>query len=629
MALAKKQLRSFRLGRVNVRKEARRQARLRSSLERPLLKKLETVIRKSVRTAASSIESNTYEPLVVESQLREEGIAVLSNHIRKVYQAVFQQNEERYEDLTKAETMSVFGRNVDIERLSRAYLQDRELVLANVFSNISEQIDRIIGEGFLEDGLSQREIADRIRQKAPQISKSRAALITRTETHSAVGHAQHAYHEVLRDSIGVNMSKRWVSTADGRTRSAHAAANGQIVEMDEDFLVGGARMRFTGDPRGGARNVINCRCTVVYVNDEDMEDAIDTAKPYDAPSGEDYVPKLVGFRLGKTQGSKSTIKRSQDGGGEKARKRLQANFKDAAKQWGVANEAHTTESSYGRQYDKTGLMFRFSGRTEKQIGAFNITKNKLKKVGYTDEQADIFLQAVDEAIQDCNELAKKFKIPPLRGTSGIRGRAEADMGDGIIGLSPKVMKRHLDTEDVFGNRIAADDLSDKLKDGRNFDRGKYAKIYPKNPQVIGDIDSDVRQEASRIRSQRPFLTDAYLDNGVDQLKNTIYHEFGHHIHQTHSISLKSALEYIETQGARKGASFYTKIESLMRTKYRKNKYESSFSDTLAPSRYGDHNEAEWFAENFAMWVVGKDEVVAPRFFELMDEIIELTAEVGV
>ena len=320
MALAKKQLRSFRLGRVNVRKEARRQARLRSSLERPLLKKLETVIRKSVRTAASSIESNAYEPIVVESQLREEGIAVLSNHIRKVYQAVFQQNEERYEDLTKAETMSVFGRNVDIERLSRAYLQDRELVLANVFSNISEQIDRIIGEGFLEDGLSQREIADRIRKKAPQISKSRAALITRTETHSAVGHAQHAYHEVLRDGIGVNMSKRWVSTADGRTRSAHAAANGQIVEMDDDFLVGGARMRFTGDPRGGARNVINCRCTVVYVNDEDMEDAIDTAKPYDAPSGEDYVPKLVGFRLGKLQGSEATIKRSQDGGGESQKK---------------------------------------------------------------------------------------------------------------------------------------------------------------------------------------------------------------------------------------------------------------------------------------------------------------------
>ena len=293
MALAKKQLRSFRLGRVNVRKEAQRQARLRSSLERPLLKKLETLIRKGFRTSASAIESNTYEPLVIETQLREEGLAVLSNHIRKVYQAVFQQNEERYQNLTKAEEMSVFGRNVDIERLSIAYLQDRELVLANVFSNISEQINRIIGEGFLEDGLSQREIAKRIREKAPQISKSRAALITRTETHSAVGHAQHAYHEVLRDSIGVNMSKRWVSTADGRTRSAHAAANGQTVEMDEDFLVGGARMRFTGDPRGGARNVINCRCTVVYVNDEDIEDAIDTAKPESTVKPQVRIAELV------------------------------------------------------------------------------------------------------------------------------------------------------------------------------------------------------------------------------------------------------------------------------------------------------------------------------------------------
>ena len=42
MQLATKQLRYFRLGKVNVRKQARIQARLRKNLERKVLKKYET-----------------------------------------------------------------------------------------------------------------------------------------------------------------------------------------------------------------------------------------------------------------------------------------------------------------------------------------------------------------------------------------------------------------------------------------------------------------------------------------------------------------------------------------------------------------------------------------------------------
>ena len=64
--------------------------------------------------------------------------------------------------------------------------------------------------------------------------------------------------------------------------------------MDEDFLVGGARMRFVGDPRGGARNVINCRCTVVYINADDVDEAIDTAKPDTSKQPKVKIASLVG-----------------------------------------------------------------------------------------------------------------------------------------------------------------------------------------------------------------------------------------------------------------------------------------------------------------------------------------------
>ena len=66
------------------------------------------------------------------------------------------------------------------------------------------------------------------------------------------------------------MIKRWASTNDGRTRSHHSAANGQQRPMNEDFIVGGAPMAYAGDPKGGARNVINCRCVIIYADEQDV-----------------------------------------------------------------------------------------------------------------------------------------------------------------------------------------------------------------------------------------------------------------------------------------------------------------------------------------------------------------------
>ena len=66
------------------------------------------------------------------------------------------------------------------------------------------------------------------------------------------------------------MLKKWVATNDARTRTAHAQANGQTVDMSEDFTVGGVPMGFAGDSKGGAKNVINCRCVIVYADERDM-----------------------------------------------------------------------------------------------------------------------------------------------------------------------------------------------------------------------------------------------------------------------------------------------------------------------------------------------------------------------
>jgi len=110
-----------------------------------------------------------------------------------------------------------------------------------------------------EMGKSPGEIAKGLRAKG-QFNKERADRIARTEVHMA---SNFATQEAVK-STRLRLEKEWVSMADERTRVAHRGANGQRVEMNADFTVGGERMAYPGDPRGSAGNVINCRCVLLY-----------------------------------------------------------------------------------------------------------------------------------------------------------------------------------------------------------------------------------------------------------------------------------------------------------------------------------------------------------------------------
>lgn len=123
-----------------------------------------------------------------------------------------------------------------------------------------------ISEG-VQAGESMPKIAARIRDAADGIydnmSKSRAQTIARTETMSSVNYGE---FEVYKGE-GVT-KKEWLATQDDRTRDAHAAANGQVVGIDEPFIVDGEELMYPGAPSGSAGNVIQCRCTVLPVLEE-------------------------------------------------------------------------------------------------------------------------------------------------------------------------------------------------------------------------------------------------------------------------------------------------------------------------------------------------------------------------
>ena len=65
--------------------------------------------------------------------------------------------------------------------------------------------------------------------------------------------------------IGFGAKKEWNAILDDRTRPAHRIADGQVVNIDEDFIVDGEPLMFPGDDsRASIENTINCRCTAMY-----------------------------------------------------------------------------------------------------------------------------------------------------------------------------------------------------------------------------------------------------------------------------------------------------------------------------------------------------------------------------
>jgi SPP1 gp7 family putative phage head morphogenesis protein len=90
------------------------------------------------------------------------------------------------------------------------------------------------------------------------------AYRTETIARSESMRASNAGSSELFSEWGVTQ-KEWLSTKDDRTRPEHADANGQVVNQDQPFKVGGEDLMFPLDPNGSPENTINCRCTLLPV----------------------------------------------------------------------------------------------------------------------------------------------------------------------------------------------------------------------------------------------------------------------------------------------------------------------------------------------------------------------------
>ncbi|MBX4215693.1 hypothetical protein KW797_01970 [Candidatus Parcubacteria bacterium] len=70
----------------------------------------------------------------------------------------------------------------------------------------------------------------------------------------------------LFENAGVE-EREWLATQDDRTRDDHLAADGQVMGINEPFVIGGFEMMYPGDDSLGAPldEIINCRCATLPI----------------------------------------------------------------------------------------------------------------------------------------------------------------------------------------------------------------------------------------------------------------------------------------------------------------------------------------------------------------------------
>lgn len=132
-----------------------------------------------------------------------------------------------------------------------------------------KQITASITSSILQ-GKSIGKIADDLQENIKGMNRASAIRAARTATTNAQNAGRQATFEASA-KMGIKVRKRWVATKDERTRTDHRSADGQTVDYDKPFIVGGEKMMFPGDGTASAGNVYNCRCTMRTVEKEGIE----------------------------------------------------------------------------------------------------------------------------------------------------------------------------------------------------------------------------------------------------------------------------------------------------------------------------------------------------------------------
>lgn len=198
----------------------------------------------------SSLLGMAEEMKLLQKQMGRQWLSVWSLTGNDALDDVFRRaGKERPLDL-------VFG-----SREAAVYAND--LASMEITQTTANRIKRIVEMGLL-NGDSIDEIARDLDERKT-FGAQRARTIARTESTKAVNMATDQAYSAAANS-GINIRKEWLSSKDDKVRDTHIELDGQIVDVNQRFVVPS-----TGDSTespaafGVPAEDINCRCTLIPV----------------------------------------------------------------------------------------------------------------------------------------------------------------------------------------------------------------------------------------------------------------------------------------------------------------------------------------------------------------------------
>ncbi len=134
-----------------------------------------------------------------------------------------------------------------------------KISLQNNSEVVKQQLKQVITQSIVKgDGM--RKVSENMKKvldkNANNVFRIYQTETTRINNQANLDSMKHAKNK------GLELRKKWVSTLDKKTRTSHQKLDGEVRNLDETFS---NDLMYPGDPKGEAKDVINCRCTMITV----------------------------------------------------------------------------------------------------------------------------------------------------------------------------------------------------------------------------------------------------------------------------------------------------------------------------------------------------------------------------
>lgn len=162
---------------------------------------------------------------------------------------------------------------------------------ATAYRDVVETLREAQEEGASDLAVRRRLSAQLIPKESSGKWDTRASYRTSVSTMARTTATQNFNENQLTDMRRAEApGKEWVTATDDRVRSAHRLVHGEVVPLDDYFMVDGFPMAYPGDPQAPVELIANCRCFMVASGLDDLPDYDDVDDLFDDDDYGDGLP---------------------------------------------------------------------------------------------------------------------------------------------------------------------------------------------------------------------------------------------------------------------------------------------------------------------------------------------------